>query len=388
MTRISPDEYTASVEKIAKINARAVRKGFTGRVEVTAERVEVTETNNVTGLTLTHIMYDAEITGQAPSYGGWTLAAVLDFDPEVGLIVNTAPGVDHVNREGLVAGNCAHCHLDRDRRKAYLVRNVATGEEVQVGSTCIKDFLGWSGHLAFLGSEDIKEVEDGWGTQNWADARRYTVDSVLAVAWAAIKAHGWMPASGYGRTTRDIVGLVLNPPSRPSAQDVEEIRSISALAETEDILARAAEVRAFLLSSDFAGEGEYVINLKALAAADSVKSAHLGLLVSAPQAHAKHLLRTLVATSVPASEWFGNVGDKKVWFTGTITNVRYIESAYGTSVLYVIRNMKDGVEVKWFASREALGDKQGVEVTIEGTIKAHEEYRGLKSTVFTRCRAL
>jgi len=390
MARITAAEYSETIEKIAKINARAEKKGFTGRIEITAERVEVTR--KAAGIEVTEVAYDVTLGGEAPSYNGWTLAAVLDFDPEAGLIVNTAPGVESVNREGLTAGTCAHCNTSRDRRKAYLVRNVETGEQVQVGSTCIKDFLGWSGQIVFLYADDIaKEVEDGWGSFGGSyGEHRYTVDTVLAVAWAAIKVAGWKPASSYEFTTRGQVALVLNPPSRLAPRDKEFIAEVEALAATEDITARAAEVKAFILSTDFAGESEYVLNLKALMAADSIGERHFGIVVSAPQAHAKHTERTLLASKaaeIPASEWFG-VEKEKVTFTGTITNVRFIESQWGSTVLYVIRNLETGVEVKWFASREALGDKQGVEVTITGTVKGHDEFRGMKSTVLTRCKAV
>jgi hypothetical protein len=387
--KITPAEYSATVEKIAKINARAAKKGFTGRITLDAERLEVTREISA-GLNVTEVFYEVSIGGEAPSYNGWTLAAVLDFDPEAGLIVNTAPGVESINREGLQAGWCGHCETIRNRRKAYLVRNAETGQEIQVGSSCIKDFLGWSGGIVWVSESDVEhEVSGGWGYSE----PRYTVDTVLAVAWACIKVGGWVPASaGFGQsTTKDRTLLVLNPPTRLGDRDKAFIEDVKALASTENIQARAAEVRAFILSDDFAGDSEYVQNLKNLMSADSVTSRHFGLAVSAPQAYARHQERTLVKATkdaLPASEYLGSVGDKKVEFTGMITHIRYLEGVYGTTVLYVIRNQSTGVEVKWFASREALGDKQGVEVSIVGTVKAHEEYQGRKTTVLTRCKAL
>lgn len=387
MARITPAEYEATLAKVAKINARAEKKGFTGRVTVEAERREV-EREVALGLTLTEVVYDVTLGGEAPSYNGWSLAAVLDFDPAAGLIVNTAPGVTSVNREGLTAGTCAHCNTARDRRKAYLVRNVETGEQVQVGSTCIKDFLGWSGSIAFIGDEDLREVEEGWGSYGGGEAR-FTVDSVLAVAWAAIKTFGFVPASSYdGLPTRSLVGLVLNPPARLKDEDRRRIEAIAALAATESIMERGAEVKAFILSDEFSGDSEYVRNLKALMAAESVSSRHLGFLASAPQAMAKAQERTLVKAAkaaLPASEWIGEVGQKKVEYTGTIESIRYIQGDYGVTTLYVLRDAQGRV-AKWFSSNEGLGDKQGVEVTFTGTIKSHEEYQGTKSTVFTRCK--
>lgn len=387
--RISHDEYLATAAKIAKINARAERKGFTGRIVLTGEVVEV-ERTTATGLKVTEEWVEASIDGEAPSYNGWTLAAVLDFDPEAGLIVNTAPGVDKVEREGLSAGTCAHCNTNRDRRKAYLVHNVATGEQVQVGSTCIKDFLGWSGSFAFISVEDVEREVEGGGFGG--GDRRVAVEDALAIAWAAIKTHGWVPASSYeGTPTKHLVHDVIWTPSFLKPAEKARLDEIAAFASGQDTAALGAEVRAFILSDAFSGDSEYVRNLKALMAADHVGARHLGLVVSAPQAMFRAQERTLVEAakaSLPESKHFGTVGDKKVPFTGVIESIRYIEGNYGTTTLYTIRNQEDGRIVKWFASNDILGDRQGVEVSITGTIKAHDTYNGTESTVFTRCKAV
>lgn len=384
---ITPAEFEATVEKVAKINARAAKKGFTGRIEVISEQVEVKST--VAGIEVTEVRYEVSLGGEAPSYNGWSLAAVLDFDPEIGLVVRTAPGVESVSREGLEAGFCGHCNTVRNRRKAYLVRNVETGEQVQVGSSCIKDFLGWSGSVVFIGTDEVEDALYVAGGMGYSEPR-YTPDSVLAVAWACIKVAGWKPSGSFGGTTREDVGLVLSPFARPNAREKAFIAEVEAVAAQENVTEHAAEIKDFILSDAFSGTSEYVSNLKALIAAPSVSTRHLGFVVSAPQAYAKHLERTLVrqqADALPESEFLGQVGDK-IEFTGQITMIRHIEGYYGTTVLYVIRNQETGVEVKWFASREALGDKQGVEVSIKGAVKSHDTYQGRKSTVLTRCKAL
>jgi hypothetical protein len=50
-----------------------------------------------------------------------------------------------------------------------------------------------------------------------------------------------------------------------------------------------------------------------------------------------------------------------------------------------VRAEDSGVVVKWFASNNALGEDTGVRVTLRGTVKEHDEYKGIKSTVLTRC---
>jgi hypothetical protein len=379
--RLSPTEFHLTQERIEKINARAAKKGFTGRFEVTGTRVEASETTEF-GFPVTKVYYDTEITGEAPSYNGWKFLAVLDWDDFAGLVVRTSPGVESVDRSSLVEGYCDHCNTNRRRNLTYLVLNTETGEQKQVGSTCIKDFLGWDGTPVFVSEQEVREEGfGGFGVGGWDG---YSVETVMALSVAAIKAFGWVPAShGYGTTKQAVVDCL----SRRTKHNAEIQDAVAA--QVEGSYDRAALVLDYVRSAEFAGESEYVLNLKAIATADEVTYKNLGILVSAPQAYAKHVERqSLIAEreSFPASEHFGAVGDK-VEFTGTITLIRWIDGAYGTTVLYKIR-ANDGRIVSWFASREALGDMENVEVTIKGTIKKHDEYQGQKSTVLTRCKAV
>lgn len=381
--RLTPAEYSATVAKVANINARAEKRGWTGRVTLDAEQVTVTETDQF-GFTIEYKAYDVTLGGEAPSYNGWTFLAALDFDQHAGLITRVAPGVEfNVEREGVEPGRCDHCGVERYRRTTYVVRNDETGEQKVVGSTCIKDFLGWSGSFAFISEKEASdEIEAGWGSYRDRD---YATETVLAVAVAAIKAYGFAPASSYGQSTKSVVQDYL---SNRNDKATRELR-----AEVGEFVEGSAEaakkVRAFILSDDFSGTSEYVINLKAVLGPEFVTDRNFGLVASAPQALAKFEERTLIREKEAAkpSSWFGTEKEK-VTFTGVISGVNYIESAYGSTVLYTLRNEETGNVVKWFASREALGDTTvvGTTVTITGTVKKHEEFRGVKSTVLTRCK--
>lgn len=392
--QISPAEYFLTVEKIAKINARAAKKGWTGRV--TLEAVETTKVTNVEGFEVREQVWDVTLGGEAPSYNGWTFLATLDWDENAGLITRCAPGVEVVvERDSLVAGWCDHCKTSRYRKATFLVLNQSTGEQVQVGSTCVKDFLGWTGSFTFLSEDEVQsEMDIMWGAGSSSD-RNYSVETVLAVAWAAVKAYGWVPASAgdYKMTTKSAVLTFLNPSTRINhrtgrLEDAELVEAVGA--HVDGSADAAAKARAYILSDDFSGDSEYVVNMKAVVSAEFVSSRNIGLVASAPQALARFEEKTLArkaAAEGPQSAWFGTKGDKGVLFTGVIEAIRYIDSQWGSTVLYTFR-AADGTIAKWFASSEALGDTTviGTTVTIKGTIKDHEEFKGTKSTVLTRCK--
>ena len=157
--KITPAELALTVAKLDKINARAAKRGWTGRVTLEATPTTITRTVggitidgvNLGGLTIEEEAFEVELGGDAPSYNGWSFLATLDWDEHAGLVTRCAPGVEVVvDRDALVAGWCDHCRTTRTRKATYLVRNEETGVQLQVGSSCIKDFLGWTGSVCFI----------------------------------------------------------------------------------------------------------------------------------------------------------------------------------------------------------------------------------------------
>lgn len=380
---LSQGEYAATIEKIGKINARAAKRGFTGKLDVTGTPVEQ-KSKNALGIEVTEILVETTVTGEPPSYGGWRFLATLDWDAEAGLIVRTAPGVSTVDRTGLREGWCAHCKQNRHRNKTFLVGS-DKGEQVQVGSTCIKDFLGWAGNPVFFTTDDITEqVESFLGAGSYVE-RRWTAETVLAAAWAAIQVDGYVPASAYnGQPTKGTVLQILDPHTKWDRAKVIAYRPYVAKSQEQ------AKIILDWLRNVFSGQTEYAINLLAVAKSDTVSARNLGLLVSAPQAWAKAQERDLVRRKERAeilNEYSGAVKDR-LTLKVTIQSIRYIDGDWGTSTLYVLLG-DDRRVYKWFSTNGALGETtDGSVYTITGTVKKHEEYNGNKSTVLTRCKVL
>jgi hypothetical protein len=380
--RINEAELEASRAKIIKINERAVKRGFTGSFNLTTNRAEVTKIDDF-GFQRTEIWYDVELAGAPPCYAGWTFLAVLDWDDHAGLIVRAAPGTQQVDRSNIHGNFCSHCNTSRRRNQTYIVYNQETRQQVQVGSTCIKDFLGWNGSLVFMDMDSVaSDLGFGFGSPG---ADSFGTLYVLAVAWALIKLDGYKPASSWGNSTKGDVMDVLCPPRTMDTQRHAELARIRELAE--EAMSRASECLAWVRSDNFTGTGDYVTNLKNIAAADLVSLRNVGILASAPQAWARWQERTLVRNvNVSESAWIGAAGER-ITLTATINAIRFIDHEYGTTVLYSLQDAAGNV-IKWFASREALGDQVGITVTLKATIKELDEYKGVKQTVITRAKAL
>lgn len=380
--RLTREQYDATVVKVTKANDRAAKRGLAGRLTIEGTLVTVTEKDEITGIERVFEMMDVVLGGEPPRYEGWTFAATLDWDGNAGLIVRTAPGVESVDRTNLVEDFCDHCKTNRYRTETYLLVH-DDGRQVQVGSTCIKDFLGIKVGVAWLDIQSITSEFEGALVDR--GPRSHGTEYVLALAWALIKLDGYKPASSFGNTTKGDVMSILYPPRQADAQYREWAGRVKVLAT--EAMERASEVRAFICSDEFSGGSDYVTNLKNIAAADLVSDRNIGFLVSAPQAWARHQERTLVRqrdTEGRTNEYVGTKGDK-LTLSVTIKMVRFMEGMYGTRTLYKMVD-DQGNLFEWWTTSTPLGEEVGATFTIKGSVKGHEEFKGTKATVLTRCK--
>lgn len=385
--RVSAAELALTREKFAKLAQRTISKGFNGGLELQVEGpFEETTKNEFTGIKETTVFYRVKVTGEAPSYGGWKFLGRVDATQSGKPVISAAPGVDEVSFEGVQAGVCDHCGHNRARRSTYLVVNVETGEQKQVGSTCIKDFLGWQATPVFIYPDDVEEKMGGWGRgeQSW------TPQTVVATAWAAIKTFGYTK-SGFPGSTVGVVRSALQPWTKADREIAAKLAPVA-----DQAIDKANTVLDFIRSDDFGGDSSYVTNLKTLAAEQYVTGQHLGFLASAPQAWIRHLEtaderaakeaqwaaeKAAKAAAAASSKHIGTVG-QKLTFKGKIVSIRWVENEFtgGSKPIYNIRT-EDGQKVTWFASAEALGDQEGIEVWLQGKVTKHDEFNGEKQTV-------
>jgi hypothetical protein len=379
---LTPQELALTEAKIAKINERASKKGWTGRLVVEATAADRT-TTNVAGFTTTEILFDVRIGGDAPKYDGWVFLATLDWDKNAGLTVRTAPGVVSVDRTGLLPGACAHCKTNRYRNHTYLLQ-AEDGKLIQVGSTCIKDFLGWNANPVWVTTPTDSDLES-WGLTGRTDPE-WATESVLAASWAATQTFGYIKADAYqneGQPTKYTTLDILDP--RTPAAKATAAKCAGAFAEA---YGQAKIIRAFILSDAFAGDSEYVHNLKAIAAGEYCTYRNVGFLASAPVAWARATerdLRQKAAREDTLNEWAGTVGEK-VTIQATVKSIRFIDGDYGVTTLYTLET-PEHQSFKWFASRSALGtEADGKLLSLTGTIKSLEEFKGYKATRLTRVK--
>lgn len=387
---LSPAEFAATKDKLDKINARAIKRGFTGRIDITGIERTVTKTNDQ-GDERTIVVIDTTITGRAPSYDGWEfLAAVDTIETTDGtdFIIRTVPSVDEsgLNRSTLAAGYCAHCKRKRPNRiYTYLVRNTETGETLQVGKTCIKDFTGWDTLPVFISEDDIRnELNDFIGS--FPSARdECTPETIVAIAWAASRLYGWSGRFGAGRPTAGIVSDYLYGTTKAANKLREELSPEMPAAHE-----KASEIIPALLDG-LTDTGDYTTNLKTALRGVSVSAKHLGIVASAVIAYDRmnstEIREKLTADHGKRETAYIGVKGDKVTITGTVTKALAIDSTFGyypeTSILLIVEDgptvLKTFTKAAW-----AFDIDQGDIITVTAAVKNHEDYQGTKQTVVNR----
>lgn len=369
--RLDPASASATIAKAEKLCERATKKGLSGGWKV----IGVTSISERDQFGITRYYDILTIEGTPFTFNGWQFVAAIEW-VEGKPFVSTLPGYegDSVDRDQLKVGYCDHCQTTRKRNKVYIVEN-SQGRK-QVGSSCIKDFLGHDITPSYIiGPSEFDEVNQGWGQ---TPQSVNTIDA-LAVAIAVIEQRGWVPASQkYGSvTTRESVAKYLFQNDSYAKEFRAEIGKPDAgqYAKAQTVLNWVA--------NEFTGTSDYAQNLKTAASLERTTQKTLGTLVSAistyDSARANEAARVVENL---AEEQFAPEGER-ITIPVEVTSVRHFQSAFG---MYAYVTFKSATHrFKWKATGENIPE-QGDEIVLTGTVKGTDQFNGAVFTVLTRCK--
>lgn len=154
----------------------------------------------------------------------------------------------------------------------------------------------------------------------------------------------------------------------------------------------------FLPKADWPDNNPY--NLKSverncipLAVSGYARARHFGLLAYMPLAYDRYMERKAreakraaeKETEAAASEYVGKAKDRLTIQTATAALLTSWETGFGTTYLYKFTDAAGNVFI-WKASAKVDGLTDNV--TLKGTVKAHNERDGVKQTVLTRCKII
>jgi hypothetical protein len=343
---------------------------------------------------------EVRVWGVAPQVAGHQLLARIEYlSDSKSKLFHTVPGIDVKVDErfrDLDARVCEHCHVNRFRKDTFVVREVETGAQKQIGRNCLGDFLGGVSpeHIANVTSyinlfDEVRDGNDGYS--GYFVDKVDTID-VLKLTSAYIATYGWVPKSAASETQEPTAYRVARHFGGWAHLKEDEkvyLRKMGDLAEQPEHVQRAMETVEWV-KNDLAprAKSDYEINLCTLVVNSLTESKHIGLVASAISAYQRATNQkvdyAVRKAATQNSTHIGTVGQKISDLEATITFVHCSAGTYGpvTIVKFLDNN---GNLLTWFAS----GDKDlevGKRVKIAGTIKALKEYQGIAETQLTRVK--
>jgi hypothetical protein len=268
--------------------------------------------------------------------------------------------------------HCDHCNTNRRRHKVFILKNKVTDAHMQVGSTCIDAFVGAPKGTAELYSDLAEEIDAFQSRDCGHVALHYDIEAYMAVAAMAIREYGFVKNDPYmdGVSTKESVNSYFydlhkgyNGP-QPTQADKDMASAVIAWGRNLPQVSN-----------------DYMFNLASVLGGDTISpKCSGGIACSAVPAY---LRATRTVDDGLQSKFMGALGDR-IEFECTVTRATEMDTDFGTSTLYVLRDGQ-GNMYKWFATgcgHMSVADK----VRIKGTVKKHEEYKGVEQTVLSRCK--
>lgn len=335
-------------------------------------------------------VYQISIEGEGPKIEGYTFVGSLDHYSLPGdVLIKTVPGEVIPSTHYDAQPICDHCGKIRPRNNTYVLRNDETGEHIQVGSHCVRDFIGYDpSQVARFLERVFKLVDDiendEFGSSGSSGGSIY-FDPVktLALTNAVIRTYGWVSVSRAEientMPTATIVNLIIHPPKdkRIYNQIVNEI-------EWDEQSDEAEAQKAIDWILDKEDENEYITNLRKMAKAEGIPSSGFAMWVSlmATYNRAQEQLREK-ARQLKTNEWVGEVKERRE-FTVELVGTHVFDGQFGSVVIH--RFVDDqGRTIIWFANTKS-NMENGHTYRIVGTVKKHDQYNDWKQTHINRVK--
>tara|TARA_R100000808_G_C2126211_1_gene136429 strand:- start:116 stop:1342 length:1227 start_codon:yes stop_codon:yes gene_type:complete len=320
---------------------------------------------------------DVKVLGQGPSLKGWSITVYVTRD---GMEFGGHANASDDERARVENGECDHCGLKRNRKGAFIVEHLDGSHKV-IGTTCIKDFLGWDSPNkiasymtslhTFINDADFETTHSIYGQA----VETFDLDTVLELAHREVETNGWVS-----------VGMANDWTTSYTDEDTTKQKVLIGLKNTSKatLSPEAQVVKDWMLTLK-GSDTDYLNNLGIIAEKGFATSRTIGIAVSGVIAY-QNMINTKAREEarkeqVDTSVHMGEIGKREVFDNVVLTEVKYIESQFGVSVLHKF-NM-NGNQIVWFGSKK-LEANEGEIIRVKATVKKHDTFNGIAQTIVNR----
>ena len=382
-------------KKLSRISGKCEKLGIPFRYE---QVEEVTEKVVVRDCPIPHTEYKryiiVDVEGTA-IVNGWEFIGSIEHTGS-GNIIKTVRKVDVPERYFNAHPVCEHCGTARNRANTYLVRNIESGEFKQVGKSCLCDFTHgmsaeYAANMISLYDELIaggKPVEGGY--KNYLSR-----DDYIRFVAETINRFGYVKQNPehYVRTTARRALQYYNAYYGGRCElTTKEVNAYKREMEEVNFNPESEQVNEEVQSAlewvkGIAPTNTYFNNLKTVCALEYVTAENCGLLASLFPAYQRHKEQEKQEAEkeqqAASSNYVGQIKERISFLAKEIKCVTSWDSDFGTVHLYKMVDCAGNVYT-WKTQSIIEEIASGAKVT--GTVKAHNEFHGIKQTDLARCK--
>jgi hypothetical protein len=350
--------------------------------------------------------------------GDWVLIAV--HSSKSGSISQLDASV--IIPEEFLSGSrtCSHCNKNQYRKSHFIIHNKADGKWMQVGSTCLKDFLGINPTTYLKMFEAFRTTfsilnEDRWG-HGYPDKEEfiniaYPIRKLISQTLKVINKRGHVKATWedvedigmngcrYYRKVRENEGdatcdFVTDYVTTPKKKDKEHSQVDEVLKFWEKVKVETKEVKGHHLTNEGwetrmgqepkNGFNKWLSDSQKLISSPNALKSDINKVCSAVNyvltSKEKEAERLLKAQESASLKYVGKVGDRMTLDLTIVKNYAG-ESEWGVYYITTLET-KEKDQLVYKGSKD-LGDV-GDSLTMVFTVKAHSDFRGAKQTTLSR----
>ena len=380
----------ADLEKtIAKYNRKAIKINCAPLELIIGESFteKFTQYNGYSQSTQYISKTNVTVIGSIPNIPGYIIAAVIDHNP-IDIVHSYIEIPNHFRNRG---SYCDHCNAMRNRNKTIILKNTDTNEFIQVGSTCLKDYLNRdvSQELGYLTWVDVI-VKDYSDDYEYINSGRYIPEfstiQVIANSIRMIESFGFVKTQdenlerGKWSTKSELMNYYF--PNKYKASEIIENYNNKFKSGIEEATEKAQLVMDWIANNN--SNSEFILNLKAMISRESVPSKYFGYIAGAVASYNREMDNS--KTIIINNSYLPDNPGTKVTLKVKLDSIQSISSYYGTSYLHKWTDSENR-RIAWFCSGKAMDNSLiGTEMVISGTIKERKEFNNQKTTYLNRVK--
>lgn len=355
--------FSKIVEKVESLNRRAEKRGLAPAFSITVEREFSVRTK---GTYEFEDFVEFHIDGIYPAIPGYTFAAVVDH-ASGGLIFRNPAFTEAVDLTPFADRKiCDHCGTKRQRSKTILLSDAA-GKIIQVGTTCIIDFLGKeAGALEFF-AENSGILGDSDNGGHYMSAPHYATVEICAIAVKLISDFGFVKSNTPGSTATKIMDFV-DDHYRSFPRDYD----FTVTAEHTEQALKAIE---FIKNSE--RRGDYQENVFRIISSGRCEKRVFGFIAAGIRGALADIRKTSEPekTEEKAVVEFPAVGTVIANKEVTIEKIFTFEGMYGAQHIFIMKSSA-GIPFVWKTSTFPDVEEGHAYTIKKAKIKAHDDYKG------------